>query len=93
MTTPNFTLHLADGRSVITQVADDGNGSLAIEGIDPVHFRRQDGYVGEPRIDHSRQIGFLESQGYGRLKTITLPHKKAALLRLERETFFDDYYP
>ena len=49
--------------------------------------------LGEPRIDHSRQIGFLESQGYGRLKTITLPHKKAALLRLERETFFDDYYP
>lgn len=49
--------------------------------------------LGEPRIDHTRQIGFLESQGYGRLKTITLPHKQAALLRLERETFFDEYCP
>lgn len=46
--------------------------------------------MGEPRIDHSRQIDFLKSQGYGHLKNIQLPHKKAALLLLEREFFFDE---
>lgn len=46
--------------------------------------------MGEPRIDHTRQIDFLKSQGYGHLKNIQLPHKKAALLRLEREFFFDE---
>ena len=45
MTTPNFTLLLADGRSVIAQVADDGNASLTIEGVAPVYFRRQDAHV------------------------------------------------
>ncbi|MBD8496113.1 GNAT family N-acetyltransferase [Pseudomonas syringae] len=47
--------------------------------------------MGEPRIDHTRQIDFLKSQGYGHLKNIQLPHKKAALLRLEREHFFDEH--
>ncbi len=47
--------------------------------------------MGEPRIDHDRQIDFLKSQGFGHLKNIQLPHKKAALLRLERETFFDEH--
>lgn len=46
--------------------------------------------MGEPRIDHTRQIEFLKSQGYGHLKDIQLSHKKAALLRLERETFFNE---
>lgn len=46
--------------------------------------------MGEPRIDHTRQIDFLKSQGYGHLKNIQLPHKQAALLRLERETFFGE---
>ena len=45
MTTPNFTLLLADGRSVIARVADDGNASLTIEGVAPVYFRRQDAHV------------------------------------------------
>ncbi|HDS0930392.1 GNAT family N-acetyltransferase [Pseudomonas sp. CJQ_13] len=47
--------------------------------------------LGEPRIDHTRQIDFLKSQGFGHLKDIQLAHKKAALLRLEREAFFDDH--
>ncbi|MCK9802340.1 acetyltransferase [Pseudomonas sp. MAFF 302030] len=47
--------------------------------------------LGEPRIDHNRQIDFLKSQGFGHLKDIQLAHKKAALLRLEREAFFDDH--
>ena len=47
--------------------------------------------LGEPRIDHDRQIDFLKSQGFGHLKDIQLAHKKAALLRLEREAFFDDH--
>ncbi|MCY1292895.1 Acetyltransferase (GNAT) domain protein [compost metagenome] len=46
--------------------------------------------MGEPRIDHTRQIEFLKSQGYGHLKNIQLPHKKAALLLLEREFFFEE---
>lgn len=47
--------------------------------------------LGEPRIDHTRQIDFLKSQGYGHLKNIQLAHKEAALLRLERESFFDEH--
>ncbi|WAH56498.1 acetyltransferase [Pseudomonas silvicola] len=47
--------------------------------------------LGEPRIDHTRQIEFLKSQGYGHLKNIQLAHKEAALLRLERESFFDEH--
>lgn len=47
--------------------------------------------LGEPRIDHTRQIDFLKSQGYAHLKNIQLPHKQAALLRLERESFFDEH--
>lgn len=47
--------------------------------------------LGEPRIDHTRQIDFLKSQGYAHLKNIQLPHKEAALLRLERESFFDEH--
>ncbi|WEK08366.1 MAG: GNAT family N-acetyltransferase [Candidatus Pseudomonas colombiensis] len=47
--------------------------------------------LGEPRIDHDRQIDFLKSQGFGHLKDIQLAHKKAALLRLEREAFFNDH--
>lgn len=46
--------------------------------------------LGEPRIDHTRQIEFLKSQGFGQLKDIQFAHKKAALLRLEREYFFED---
>ena len=45
--------------------------------------------LGEPRIDHTRQIEFLKSQGFGHLKDIQFMHKKAALLRLEREYFFE----
>lgn len=46
--------------------------------------------LGEPRIDHTRQIDFLKSQGFGHLKNIQFKHKKAALLLLEREFFFED---
>jgi acetyl CoA:N6-hydroxylysine acetyl transferase len=46
--------------------------------------------VGEPRIDHTRQLKNLDHAGFARIKHVTLPHKRAVLVRLERERFFSD---
>ncbi|MDC6169763.1 GNAT family N-acetyltransferase [Paucibacter sp. XJ19-41] len=46
--------------------------------------------VGEPRIDHHRQIRNLERSGYARIKDFDFPHKRAALVMLLRERFFGD---
>lgn len=46
--------------------------------------------VGEPRTDHAAQLRNLDRAGFGRIKEIVLPHKRAVLVRLEREHFFTD---
>lgn len=45
--------------------------------------------VCEPRADNERMIAHLQRQGFYRQKDFDFPHKRAALMLLERERFFD----
>lgn len=45
--------------------------------------------VCEPRADNERMIAHLQQQGFYRQKDFDFPHKRAALMLLERERFFD----
>jgi RimJ/RimL family protein N-acetyltransferase len=45
--------------------------------------------VAEPRADNARMIGHMQAQGFYREKEFDFPHKRAALMALEREWFFD----
>jgi acetyl CoA:N6-hydroxylysine acetyl transferase len=49
--------------------------------------------VGEPRVDNARFIDYLQAQGFAKLKEFNFPHKRAAMVVLEREAFFDQYGP
>ncbi len=44
--------------------------------------------VGEPRVDNDRHIANLEREGVAKIKEFDFPHKRAALMVLEREAFF-----
>jgi len=44
--------------------------------------------VGEPRIDNDRHIANLQRAGMVKIKEFDFPHKRAALLLLERDAFF-----
>lgn len=46
--------------------------------------------VGEPRADHHQQLRNLERSGFARTATFDFPHKRAALVMLQRERFFGD---
>lgn len=43
--------------------------------------------VGEPRVDNERFIRILQQHGFERRKDFDFPHKRAALMVLERQTF------
>jgi len=45
--------------------------------------------VAEPRADNGRMIEHLQRQGFYREKEFDFPHKRAALMVLPRDTFFD----
>ena len=45
--------------------------------------------VAEPRADNARMINHMQAQGYHKLKEFDFPHKRAALMVLSREVFFD----
>lgn len=45
--------------------------------------------VAEPRADNGKMIGYMQDQGYHCEKEFDLPHKRAALMMLGRERFFD----
>ncbi|MDE3738752.1 GNAT family N-acetyltransferase [Metapseudomonas resinovorans] len=45
--------------------------------------------VAEPRADNARMIAHMQAQGFYREKEFNFPHKRAALMVLEREWFFD----
>ncbi|WPP02032.1 GNAT family N-acetyltransferase [Pseudomonas sp. HR96] len=45
--------------------------------------------VAEPRADNARMIGYLQAAGFYREKEFDFPHKRAALMRISREVFFD----
>ena len=40
--------------------------------------------VAEPRADNAKMIGYLQAQGYERIKEFDFPHKRAALMVLDR---------
>lgn len=40
--------------------------------------------VAEPRADNDKMIGYMQAQGYARIKEFDFPHKRAALMVLER---------
>lgn len=40
--------------------------------------------VAEPRADNAKMIGYMQEQGYARIKEFDFPHKRAALMVLER---------
>ena len=45
--------------------------------------------VAEPRADNARMIGHMQAQGFYCEKEFDFPHKRAALMMLGRERFFD----
>ncbi|KQV16209.1 acetyltransferase [Pseudomonas sp. Root329] len=45
--------------------------------------------VAEPRADNAKMIGHMQNQGYYCEKAFDFPHKRAALMVLGRERFFD----
>ncbi|BAN48816.1 GNAT family N-acetyltransferase [Metapseudomonas resinovorans] len=45
--------------------------------------------VAEPRADNARMIAHMQGQGFYREKEFDFPHKRAALMAVEREWFFD----
>lgn len=46
--------------------------------------------VGEPRASHEQQIRNLDRSGFSKVKHFDFPHKRAMLVMLLRERFFDD---
>ncbi|KAK9239030.1 acyl-CoA N-acyltransferase [Lipomyces kononenkoae] len=42
----------------------------------------------EPRVDNEKLIGYLLTNGFKKVKEFDFPHKRAALMRIDRDTFF-----
>lgn len=49
--------------------------------------------VAEPRADNTRMIDYFEACGFHRQRTFQFPHKRAALMVLPREVFFEEHCP
>jgi len=49
--------------------------------------------VAEPRADNARMIDYLKRTGFFKTKEFDFPHKRAAMMILPRETFFDQFCP
>jgi len=49
--------------------------------------------VAEPRADNATMIGYLGRAGFFREKEFDFPHKRAAMMVLRREVFFDERAP
>jgi len=52
---------------------------------------RTQNIVAEPRSDNAKMIGYLERAGFHQKKLFDFPHKRAALMILPRQTFFDRF--
>ncbi|QND50683.1 acetyltransferase (plasmid) [Phyllobacterium sp. 628] len=48
--------------------------------------------VGEPRASHEQQIRNLDRSGFSKVKHFDFPHKRAMLVMLLRERYFDDRF-
>lgn len=46
--------------------------------------------VGEPRSDHTQQIRNLDRSGFSKIKTFDFPHKRAMLVSMLRERYFNE---
>lgn len=66
------------------------NGVLHYMFLDDPRTQR---IVGEPRIDNTRHIAYMHRLGAYTLKEFDFPHKRAALIVLERDTFFTHHGP
>jgi RimJ/RimL family protein N-acetyltransferase len=49
--------------------------------------------VAEPRADNAKMIAYFMRAGFHREKAFDFPHKRAALMKLPREVFFDEHCP
>ncbi|MGY6217058.1 GNAT family N-acetyltransferase [Methylolobus aquaticus] len=47
--------------------------------------------VAEPRADNAKMIGYLQRAGFYKEKEFDFPHKRAAMMILPREVFFDQF--
>ena len=47
--------------------------------------------VSEPRSDNEKMIHYLQKTGFCKLKEFDFPHKRAALMHLERDEFFKHF--
>jgi acetyl CoA:N6-hydroxylysine acetyl transferase len=66
------------------------NGILHYMFLDDPRTQR---IVGEPRVDHTRHIAWMHRLGAYTLKEFDFPHKRAALVMVERETYFGQFGP
>ena len=49
--------------------------------------------VAEPRADNAKMIGYLQRTGFYKEKEFDFPHKRAAMMILPREVFFEQHCP
>jgi len=47
--------------------------------------------VAEPRADNAKMIGYMQRAGFCKSKEFDFPHKRAALMLLSREVFFEQF--
>jgi len=47
--------------------------------------------VAEPRADNAKMIGYMQTAGFYKPKEFNFPHKRAAMMMLSREAFFDQF--
>lgn len=47
--------------------------------------------VAEPRADNAKMIGYMQQAGFCKPKEFDFPHKRAALMMLSREAFFEQF--
>jgi acetyl CoA:N6-hydroxylysine acetyl transferase len=47
--------------------------------------------VAEPRADNAKMIGYMQQAGFYKTKEFDFPHKRAAMMLLSREAFFDQF--
>ncbi len=47
--------------------------------------------VAEPRADNARMIAYMQAAGFHKIKEFDFPHKRAAMMVLPREVYFDQF--
>lgn len=47
--------------------------------------------VAEPRADNSKMIAYMQAAGFHKTKEFDFPHKRAAMMILPREVYFDQF--